>query len=139
MGTLHDDLCTFMIISHWILLKMRNISDKSCRENQNTHLLFTNFFSESHVIYEIMCKNVVQLERPQMTIWRMRFACWITKATNTHSKYLILIAFPHQRSLCECTSMLCYKYIACLVYIPFLIADTFQTLFCFQNLQTAAD
>jgi hypothetical protein len=28
-----------------------------------------------------------------MTIWRMRFACWITKATNTHSEYVILIAF----------------------------------------------
>jgi hypothetical protein len=26
----------------------------------------------------------------------MRFACWITKATNTHSKYLIRIAFPRQ-------------------------------------------
>ena len=27
-------------------------------------------------------------------IWRMRFACWITKATDTHSEYAILIAFP---------------------------------------------
>jgi hypothetical protein len=26
-------------------------------------------------------------------IRRMRFACWITKATDTHSKYVILIAF----------------------------------------------
>jgi hypothetical protein len=23
-------------------------------------------------------------------IWRMRFACWITKATDTHSEYVIL-------------------------------------------------
>jgi hypothetical protein len=30
-------------------------------------------------------------------IWCMRFACWITKATNTHSKYVILIAFPRQQ------------------------------------------
>ena len=27
-------------------------------------------------------------------IRRMRFACWITKATDTNSKYVILIAFP---------------------------------------------
>ena len=27
-----------MVISHRILLRMRSISDKSCRENQNTHL-----------------------------------------------------------------------------------------------------
>jgi len=32
-----------------------------------------------------------------MTIWRMRVACWITKATNTHSEYVILIAFPLQQ------------------------------------------
>jgi len=25
-----------------------------------------------------------------MAIWYMRFACWVTKATNTHSGYVIL-------------------------------------------------
>jgi hypothetical protein len=43
-GTLHEDLCTFMIISRWILLRMRNVSDKSCTENQNTHFMFSNVF-----------------------------------------------------------------------------------------------
>ena len=34
---------------------------------------------------------MVELDRPQMTIWRMRFACWITKATNTlNIQYLLL-------------------------------------------------
>jgi len=33
----------------------------------------------------------------QMTVWRMRIACWIPKATNTHSEYVILIAFPRQK------------------------------------------
>jgi hypothetical protein len=28
---------------------------------------------------------------------RMRFACWIIKATDTHSEYVILIAFPQQK------------------------------------------
>ena len=28
-----------------------------------------------------------------MTIWRMRIACWITKARDAHSEYVILIAF----------------------------------------------
>jgi len=28
---------TFMIISRSIILTLRNVSDKSCRENQNTH------------------------------------------------------------------------------------------------------
>jgi hypothetical protein len=34
----------FLIISRSILLRMRNVSVKSCRENQNTHFVFSNFF-----------------------------------------------------------------------------------------------
>jgi hypothetical protein len=36
-----------------------------------------------------------------MTIWRMRVAYWKRKATNTHSQYGILIAFPLQPWLQE--------------------------------------
>ena len=49
------------------------------------------------------------------TIWRMRVACWIPKATNTHSEYVILIAFPLQQWLYEWASMLRYTYTDCLV------------------------
>ena len=42
-GTLHEDQYTFLIISRSFLLIMRNISDKSRRENQNTHLVFNDF------------------------------------------------------------------------------------------------
>ena len=31
--------CTFMTIYHWIILRMKNVYDKSCRENQNTHFM----------------------------------------------------------------------------------------------------
>ena len=37
--------------------------------------------------------DIVQLDRPQMTMWRMRIAFWILKSTNTHSEYVILVAF----------------------------------------------
>jgi hypothetical protein len=47
-------------------------------------------------------------------IQRMRFACWITKATDTHSEYVILIALQ-QWSL-ERAPVLRYTYIAILVY-----------------------
>jgi len=33
--------------SSLISFKMRNFSDKSCRENQNTHFTFSNFFFKS--------------------------------------------------------------------------------------------
>jgi hypothetical protein len=35
-----------------------------------------------------MCKNTVEQDRLQMTIWRMRIAHWIPKATHTHSEYV---------------------------------------------------
>ena len=31
---LHDDLCRFMIVSRWIPITMRNVSEKNCREKQ---------------------------------------------------------------------------------------------------------
>jgi len=37
---------------------------------------------------------MIDTDRPQVTILRMRIACWITKTTNTHSEYVILIVFP---------------------------------------------
>jgi len=88
MGTLHEDLYTFMIISHSILLRMRNVSDKRLRESQNTHFMFNNFFSENCATYEIMWKNMVQPYRPatdDKMIWLMPFACWVTKASDTLS------------------------------------------------------
>jgi hypothetical protein len=52
-GILHDNLSTFMMISGWIILKMRNISDKTCRGNQNTGFIFNDFFLENCVVYEL--------------------------------------------------------------------------------------
>jgi hypothetical protein len=46
-------------------------------------------------------------------IQRMRFACWITEATNT--EYVVLIAFPWQQWLRERTSLSRYAYISCRV------------------------
>jgi len=40
-----------------------------------------------------MWKNIVERDRPKVTIWRMRIACWIPKATNTHLERVILMLF----------------------------------------------
>jgi hypothetical protein len=45
-----------------------------------------------------------------------RIACWIPKATNSHSEYVILIAFLLQQWLHESSSTLHYTYIVCLIY-----------------------
>jgi len=56
--------------------------------------MFHYLFPENCAVYKIMWKNIVERGRPQMTLWGMRVAYWIHKATDTHSKYFILIAFP---------------------------------------------
>jgi len=91
------------------------MSDKSCRENQNTHFVSSNIFFKNRTVYKIMWKNTVKGGRSQMTILRMRIACWIPKATNT-----LTLCNTHSFSttilwLHECASVLRYAYIACLV------------------------
>jgi len=61
-----------------------------------------------------MWKNVVEPDGPQMAVWHMCIACWIPKATNTHSEDVMLIVFPLQQWLHERTSMSRCTYIACL-------------------------
>ena len=48
-----------------------------------------------------MWENIVERGRVQMTIWRMRIACWTTAATDTCLEYVILTAFPLQQWLQE--------------------------------------
>jgi len=52
------------------------------------------FFTKVVSLFEIMWKNIVEPGRPQMTIWPVRVRCWLPKATNIHSQYVALIAFP---------------------------------------------
>ena len=52
------------------------------------NFVFNNFFLNRAVL-EIMWKNTVEQDRPQMTIWRMRIAYSTPKATNTHPQYVI--------------------------------------------------
>jgi len=40
-------------------------------------------------------------------IWHINFAYKITKATNTHSEYVMLIAFPWKNWLCVNVTCIC--------------------------------
>ena len=53
----------------------------------------------------------------------MCIGCWITKATDKHSEYIILIVLPGQQLLRKCTSILCYT-----TYMAYLIDDKFHIL-----------
>jgi hypothetical protein len=86
-GILHEDQHKFF--DHNSLTTTYN--DKFFRrklQRKSNHI-----YIENRPVYEIMWKNAVEWGRPQMTIWRMCVAYWIPKATNTHSEYVILVAF----------------------------------------------
>jgi hypothetical protein len=98
-GTLHVDLYTLMIICRSVL-RMRNVSEKSCREYENTHFMFSDFFRK-------LCRvsdNVEKYGRARHAtgdiIRRMRVACFLTKAANAPQCYV-------------------HAYIACLVFTCF--------------------
>jgi hypothetical protein len=59
--------------------------------------------------------------RDDNIIRRMRYSCWITKATDTHSEYVIRIAFRKQQLLRERGSVLRYTCIGCLVFYMLLL------------------
>ena len=81
-------------------------------EKIKTHILCSvTFFRKSCRLWDNVEKNIVERGRPRMTIWRIRILCWIPKATDTHSEYVTLIAFPLQQWLHERASMLSYTYI----------------------------
>ena len=81
-----------------------------------------NFIFESHAFYEIMWKSMVEPERPQTTIRRLPIACWITKATDTRSEYVVLTAFPLQQR-CYVYSMYVASLIGMSSCVPSVAGD----------------
>jgi hypothetical protein len=48
---------------------MRNVSDRICGENENTHFVFSNFFFfPENLAVDEMWKNMVERDRPLMII-----------------------------------------------------------------------
>jgi hypothetical protein len=118
MGTLHEDRYTFMIISHWILLIIRNVSDKYLEKNHT----FYSIEQKKIVFPKIvpLRDNVKRSGTPghataDNIIRRMHFSCLKTKAKDLSSEYVVRLAFAWQQWLHERTSILCYTYVDCLV------------------------
>jgi hypothetical protein len=103
---------------------MRNVSDKSYRENQNVILCLVTFFPENRTVYKIMRENVGRARQATDVniIRHMRTACWIPKAADTHTEYVILIAFPRRKWLHERATILLYTNI---VYRKVLFTPTY--------------
>jgi len=105
-----------MIISHPVLLRMRNVSENICRENQSILYMFITSPPKSYRQYGNVekCGRAGQATDDNITRC-ISIAWWIPKATDVHSEYVIIIAFPLQQWFRERTSLLHSTYIACLV------------------------
>jgi hypothetical protein len=91
------ELCTFMAISRWILLRMKNCSQEIV-EKIRTHILCSTnlFFRKSYILWDSMKET-----GHDNIILRIRFTCCIAKTTDIHSEYVICIAFPQQQWFLE--------------------------------------
>ena len=83
--------------------------------SRNTRFVINKLFFETRAVCEIVWKSSVERGRPLMTIWRMRIACWVPKATKAHTACVMIIAFTLQQWMYEGASILRYTFIACLV------------------------
>ena len=79
--------------------------NENCFRWNKTHFILY-FFFENRTVFYIMLKNIAKPDRPQMAKWRIRFECWIPKATNTHLDYAILIVLPLHQWVYERSSSL---------------------------------
>jgi len=70
--------------------------------------MFKKILSKDRAVFEIMWKKYGRTWQASddNIIRRMRFACWMTEDTNTHTEYVRLIVFPQQQWLRERTSLL---------------------------------
>jgi len=118
-GTLLEDQYSFVIISRSVLLRMRKVSDKNCRENHNSHFMLNNvFFRKSWRLWDNVEKYCTAGQATDGN-WCTDIAWWIPKATATHSGYV-----THFFSTAAVTGRTCltvrHTYIACLVITQFL-------------------
>jgi hypothetical protein len=126
MGTLHEDQYMFMIISQWTLLRLKKVSGEFV-EKTNRHISYsvTLYFRKTCCLWYNMEKFCRTKQDTDYIKQRMLCSCWITKATNAHSEYVILITFPQQQWLHECTTMLSYRYTACIIWSKSIISSPF--------------
>jgi hypothetical protein len=128
-GTSHEDLCTFMIMSPDFFLEWEMFQTKVV-EKIKTHILCSiTFFRKSCHLWGNVEKFYRARQATDDNVTQcVCFACWITKATHTHSEYVILIAegnncywnVPHCYLIC--TLPVLYIFVICWWWLLWLAA-----------------
>ena len=102
--TLREDHYTFWPYLTEFFLEWEMFHTKIVQKLKTLILCSMTFYENSTAFFFL--DNVGKYYRAEHAtddniIRRIRWACWITKATNTHSEYVIIIAFPQQHLLLE--------------------------------------
>jgi len=121
-GTLHEDLCTFMVISRWILLRRRNLS-RSCREDQNRSCIQ----KLCHLQDNVLKYGTTRQATYDSIIQRMCFECCTSKAIGINSEYVhVFIFFPTTTVVMQtCLSIMLYTHY--LSFLKFCLYHLFYT------------
>jgi hypothetical protein len=116
----HEDVSTLVIISLWILLILRNVSDKLCVENYTLYFTFNDFLNENRSYF---LDNVEKYCRGRQATDDNRFACRINwgKNRDTHSEYAILLLFYWNIAYSNASQC----YVICTLPVLFLILVAF--------------
>jgi hypothetical protein len=122
-GTVPEDRNTFFIISG-LLVWMSNVSYWSCREIQNilcsvtstSHPTPTPHPPKKSPLWDTVEECGTDGQATDFNIiWRMRTACWIRKATNAPTEYVILIDLPLNSSYANAFQYYATRTLSCLV------------------------
>jgi hypothetical protein len=97
---------------------IRNASYKTCKENQYILHVQLRYFpprTPSSLWGKEEKYARARQAKDDSIIWRMRSACQIPKATDTHSEYVMHIVFQQQRWIRERASVL--RYTTCTLHV----------------------
>jgi hypothetical protein len=115
--TLYVSLCTYVKVPCWIILKLQNIIDEICIENQGTLLMLSAFFRKSCRVFnndEKYCRAGGVTEEYMTCL--TTFACWIARGTDSNSDYVIITTFQLQESLQGSASNLREHFVVCILF-----------------------
>jgi len=114
----------FLITSRSVLLRMKKVSDKCCRENQNMHFTFRNFFPKTGPLMRL-CGEIQYSQTSHDNRGggkNLQFACHVTKtrkqtSTNNIEYLLLFYGKKGYTNTPQC-------YVMCTLRILFLILAT---------------
>jgi hypothetical protein len=80
-GTVHADRYVYIFYYIWLnsFCNEKYFRQKLKRKSKHT-VCVQQLCPKNRAFYEKTWKNILQPERPQMKIWRMRIACWVPRS-----------------------------------------------------------